>query len=140
MTYRVGSITSTGQCGRSLTTSAPLGVMASCRRVDVNMFRGQGLGKPQGKSLLGALIVTVLVMLGSLTSPVFGYFFALSALVMIIVAMHMGSIWPTQSRKENSLVFSLFWGLMIGALVPFFVTTFLDGGLSAVYEIFTRKP
>ncbi|PLW67945.1 hypothetical protein C0039_15025 [Pseudohalioglobus lutimaris] len=101
------------------------------------MFRGQGPGKPQVKSLLGALTVVVLVMLGSLASPVFGYFFALSALVMIIVAMHMESIWPTQSRRENSLVFSLFWGLVIGAIVPFLVTTFLDGGISAAYEIFT---
>ncbi len=100
------------------------------------MFRGQGLGKPQAVSLLGALIVVVLVMLGSLTSPVFGYVFALSALVMITVAMYMESIWPTQSRRENSLVFSLFWGLMIGAIVPFLVTTFLDGGISAVFEIF----
>jgi len=104
------------------------------------MFRGQGPGTPQAKSLLGALTLAALVMLGSLTSPVFGYVFALSALVIIVVAMHTESIWPTQSRKESSLVFSLFWGLMIGAIVPFIVTTFLDGGISAVYEIFTREP
>jgi hypothetical protein len=100
------------------------------------MFRGQGLGKPQVKSLVGALAILVLVMFGSQFSPVLGYVFALSALVMIIVAMHMESIWPTQTRKENALSFSLFWGLMIGTLVPFIVTTFLDGGVSAVYEIF----
>jgi hypothetical protein len=28
-------------------------------------------------------------------------------------------------------------GLIIGALVPFILTTFLEGGASAVYEIFT---
>lgn len=100
------------------------------------MFRGQGLGKPQIKSLIGALATAVLVTLGSHASPLLGYVFALSALVMIIVAMHTESIWPTQSRKENPLVFSLFWGLMIGAIGPFIVTTFLDGGVSAVYEIF----
>lgn len=101
------------------------------------MFRDQGLAKPQIKSLFGALAVIVVVMLGSQTSAVIGYIFAVSALVMIIVAMHMESIWPTQSRKENPLVFSLFWGLMIGGIVPFLVTTFLEGGASAVYEIFT---
>jgi drug/metabolite transporter (DMT)-like permease len=104
------------------------------------MFRGQGLAKPQIKSLVGALGVIFLVMLGSQTSAVIGYVLALSALVMIIVAMHMESIWPKQSRKENSLVFSLFWGLMIGAVVPFLVTTFLEGGASAVYEVFTSQP
>ena len=101
------------------------------------MFRGQGLAKPQIKSLVGTLAVIFLVMLGSQTSAVIGYVFALAALVMITVAMHMESIWPTHSRKENSLVFSLFWGLMIGAVTPFLVTTFLEGGVSAVYEIFT---
>ncbi|PLY16900.1 MAG: hypothetical protein C0631_02000 [Sedimenticola sp.] len=101
------------------------------------MFRGQRLARPQINSLVGTLAVIVLVFLGSQASAVIGYVFALSALVMIIVAMHMESIWPTQSRKENSLVFSLFWGLIIGTLVPFILTTFLEGGASAVYEIFT---
>lgn len=100
------------------------------------MYRGQGIGMPQVKSLVGALATGFLVMLGSQTSPLLGYVFALSALVMIIVALHTESIWPTQSRKENPLIFSLFWGLMIGAIGPFIVTTFLDGGVSAVYEIF----
>jgi len=104
------------------------------------MYRGQGLAKPQSKSLFGALVVTVLVIVGSLTSAVIGYVLALSALLMIIVAMHMESIWPTKARKENSLVFSFFWGLMIGAIVPFIVTTFLEGGASAVFEIFTKQP
>lgn len=104
------------------------------------MYRGQGLAKPQTKSLVGALAVVVLVMTGSKTSPVLGYFLALSALIMIIVAMYMESIWPTQSRKENSLVFSLFWGLMIGCILPFIVTTFMEGGASAVYEIFMSQP
>jgi hypothetical protein len=104
------------------------------------MYRGQGLAKPQNKSLVGALAVVVLVMTGSKTSPVLGYFLALSALIMIIVAMYMESIWPTQSRKENSLVFSLFWGLMIGCILPFIVTTFMEGGASAVYEIFMSQP
>jgi len=104
------------------------------------MFRGQRLAKPQRKSLFGALTVTIVVIFGSQTSAVIGYFLALSALIMIIVAMHMESIWPTQARKENSLVFSLFWGLMIGAIVPFLVTTFLEGGVSAVLKIFTTQP
>lgn len=97
--------------------------------------------KPQRKSLLGMLVVIVIVIFGSQASPLFGYVIALSALIMLIVAtMNMGSIWPMQSRKENSLIFSLFWGLMIGAIVPFLVTTFLEGGTSAVYEIFTKQP
>jgi hypothetical protein len=63
------------------------------------MFRGQGPAKPQTKSLIGALAVVALVMIGSRASPMLGYVFALSALVMIIVAMHTEYVWPTQSRN-----------------------------------------
>lgn len=100
------------------------------------MYRGQGPGRPRVKSLVGALAVSVLVLLGSAFSSVFGYLSALLTLVMIILAMHMESIWPTRTRMENALVFSLFWGLMLGGVVPFIVTTYLDGGASAVYGIF----
>mgnify|MGYP003154707618 FL=1 len=101
------------------------------------MFRGQGLAKPQTKSLVGALVAAILVASGSQASPMLGYALALLAMLMIIVALHMESIWPTQSRKENTLVFSVFWGLMLGGILPFVVGVFLEGGLSAVYELFT---
>jgi len=106
----------------------------------MNSFRGQSLTKPQTKSLLGTLVVIALVILGSQTSPMIGYLLALAALIIIIVAMHMNSIWPTQSKKENTLVFSLFWGLMLGLIAPFLVTTFLEGGASAVYDLLRSKP
>ena len=51
-------------------------------------FRCQGFAKPQSKSLFGTLVVTVLVILGSQTSAVMGYVLALSALLMITVALH----------------------------------------------------
>ena len=104
------------------------------------MFSGQRVAKPQAKSLIGTLAVMVLSMTGSWVSPMLGYVFALSALVMIIVVMLTNSIWPTQSKKENSLVFSLFWGLMIGVIVPHLVITYLEGGASAIYEIITSEP
>jgi hypothetical protein len=90
--------------------------------------------------LIGAFAVLVVVMLGSRFSPVLGYLFALSALVMIIVALHLESIWPTRTRRESAVAFSLFWGLMSGSLVPFLVTTFLDGGVSAIHELFKSQP
>ena len=99
-----------------------------------------GLAKPKTNSLLGALTVTVLVFLGSQASFVVGYILALSTLFMIVVAMYMESIWPTRSKNENSLVFSLFWGLLIGLILPFLITTYLEGGATAVYEIFTTPP
>ena len=101
------------------------------------MFRGQKYSTPQTKSIIGVLFVTCLAFFGSQVSPIAGYFLALLTLLIMITAMYMNSIWPTQARKENFLIFSLFWGLIIGTLVPFLVTTYIEGGASAVYEIFT---
>lgn len=101
------------------------------------MFRGQGLTRPRCISLLGALVFAVVVALGSHLSPVLGYVFALLALVMIVVALHMQSVWPTQSRQEHALAFALFWGTMLGGVVPFIVAALLEGGVSAVMSIFT---
>jgi len=106
----------------------------------MNMFKGQGLAKPRAGSLLGALVVAAIAVIGSRASPLLGYGFALLALVMIIVAMLTNSIWASQSRKENPFVFSLFWGLMLGLIVPYLVTTFMEGGASAIYEMLTSAP
>tara|TARA_R100000005_G_scaffold68544_1_gene36446 strand:+ start:10174 stop:10482 length:309 start_codon:yes stop_codon:yes gene_type:complete len=100
------------------------------------MFRGQGLAWPRFSSLLGALVLAVVLAIGSHLSPVLGYLFALLALVMIIVALHMESVWPTQSRQEHGVVFALFWGTMLGVVVPFLVAAFLEGGVAAVVDIF----
>ncbi len=79
-------------------------------------------------------------MVGSQTSPAIGYVLAISAMAMIIIAMHMESIWPTRRRTENALVFSLFWGLMLGAVGPFLAKTFLEGGASAIFEMLSTPP
>ena len=104
------------------------------------IFRGEGAARPQKKSLIGAVVATVVVLLGSQVSPVVGYLFALAAMVMIVVALFTDSIWPTRIKKEKPLVFALFWGLMLGVLVPFVVETFLEGGWSAVVEMLTSPP
>lgn len=104
------------------------------------MFRGRGLVILQTQSLLGALAFAVSVFCASQTSAIVGYLVALSALLMIVIGMYTESIWPTSAKRENPLVFSMFWGLMIGALLPFLVGVYLNGGLSAVYEIFKSSP
>lgn len=99
------------------------------------MFGGQILARPKRKSLLGALAATIVILFATQVSPVLGYLAGLSAMVMIVVALYMDSIWPTKVKKENALVFALFWGLMLGALVPFVVGVFIEGGFPAVLEM-----
>lgn len=105
----------------------------------VNAHRGRSLAKPQLRSWIGALVTAVLVFVGSQSSPRIGYVLALSALVMLVVAMYMKSIWPTKSKPEHTLVFALFWGLMLGILGPALVSIFLEGGVPALYDLFRGR-
>ena len=102
------------------------------------MVRSQALTKPKKQSVLLSLVVAGAAFAACQISPLIGYFVALLTLIMMIVASLMDSMWPTKMKQENTLVFSLFWGLILGVVVPYIVSTFLDGGVAAVYEMFTR--
>ena len=99
------------------------------------MFRNTRLIKPKNTSLLLTLLIALTAFFGSQASPFIGYLLAILALLVIIAAMYTESIWPTRGKEEKPFVFSLFWGLMIGVLLPFLVTIYLEGGLGAVYEM-----
>ena len=104
------------------------------------MFRGGSFTRPKFKSFAGAVLVAVFVWGGSQLSSFFGYIVALFSMLMIVVAMQMESIWPRERKQENTVVFAMFWGCMLGALFPFLVIVFLEGGVEALYELFTSKP
>lgn len=104
------------------------------------MFRGQALIKPKTKSIIFALIVAFIVFWGSQASALFGYAAGLVGLLVIIVASFMDSFWPTRGKSENPVVFSLFWGIIVGGVFPFLLHTLLDDGLKGVYEVFTSQP
>lgn len=99
------------------------------------MFRK--LTKPKKTSVLFTLLIAIAVFLGSQAFPVFGYYAALLTLVLLILASITNSYWPSREKAENPLVFSLFWGLVIGGLVPFLAVTYAEGGMQAVFDIFT---
>jgi len=99
------------------------------------MFRSQQLVKPKKQSIFLTITVVVIVFFGSQASAIVGYFSGLIGLLAIIFASFMDSFWPTRSKPENSVVFALFWGIMIGAVLPFTLNIFLEGGFKAVYEM-----
>ncbi len=99
------------------------------------MFRGQELTKPKSQSIFFTVIVAVVVFLGSLVSPIVGYLSGLIGLLAIIFASITDSFWPTRNKPENSMVFSLFWGIMLGGIAPMILSIFLEGGFKAVYEM-----
>ena len=104
------------------------------------MFRGQQYTTPNIKSITGTLVVSILAFIGSHYSPVIGYVLALLTMLTLIVAMYTESIWPTQAKKENIYIFCLFWGLILGTVIPFLITTFIHEGWSGVYNILTSEP
>jgi hypothetical protein len=99
------------------------------------MFKGQELVTPKIQSILLTITVAIIVFIGSQTSAFVGYLSGLLTLLAIIFASCMDSFWPTRSKPENSVIFSLFWGTMIGAVLPFTLNIFLEGGFKAVYEM-----
>lgn len=100
------------------------------------MFKGQKLTKPKNLSIFFTVIVTLAVFMGSLASPVVGYLSGLIGLLAIIFASILDSFWPTINKPENSVVFSLFWGVMLGGVIPMILSIFLEGGFEAIYEMF----
>jgi uncharacterized membrane protein len=99
------------------------------------MFRDQQLTRPQNKSLLLTMIITALMYFGSSHSPFTGYFTALLVLIAIILASIFNSFWPTKAKAENSFIFSLFWGGIIGVVLPLLFKKFMEGGFKAIYEL-----
>lgn len=104
------------------------------------MFRGDSYIKPKVHSVIGAMIVAILVWVGANSSSLIGYLLALLSLVMIIVVMVTGSVWPTERKQENTVVFALFWGCMLGGIFPFIMAKYLEGGFEALYELLSSKP
>ena len=101
------------------------------------MFRDQKLVKPQTSSIVGALLLAPLLYLGGHSSPYIGYLLAVGTLIIITVAVLMTSVWPTRAKPENRVVFALFWGAILGLILPLLVMKFLEGGFAALYELLT---
>ena len=114
---------------------AVTGAAALLRHKVNRMFRGQELARPKRLSVFATLIIAVAVLLGSSVSPIVGYLCGLIGLLAIMFASITGSFWPTGNKPENSIVISLFWGVMLGGVVPMIVGIFLKGGFKAVYEM-----
>ena len=104
------------------------------------MFRGDRYTKPKASSFIGALLVAVLAAGGAYLSSVIGYFIALLTMLMIIVASYTDSIWPKERKRENTIIFALFWGCMVGVVLPLLGTVFLEGGFEAIYELYMSEP
>jgi RsiW-degrading membrane proteinase PrsW (M82 family) len=99
------------------------------------MFKGRAYTKPQNKSLLFTLIVAVTVFTGIQFSALFGYLVALACLLLMVVASFKNSFWPSEDKPENVIIFSLFWGIVAGAILPFLIEVLIDDGFSGLLDL-----
>ena len=83
------------------------------------MFQGDQLVKPQKQSIIAAAVIALLAFVIQHYSAWGGYLLAMTFLLNMIVASLFFSFWPTRKKKENMIVFGLFWGLLVGLLLPF---------------------
>ncbi|MEE4380715.1 MAG: hypothetical protein V2J02_01845 [Pseudomonadales bacterium] len=99
------------------------------------MFRGSTLIRPKRSWVLTTLAVAVLAFVGARSSPTIGYCVAMGALLMIIAASLTQSFWPTQRRPGFAVVFVLFWGLLLGGVIPFTIERWIEEGPPSLGEL-----
>ncbi len=80
---------------------------------------------PNNNSLILALLVAVTAYYVQHVSAFGGYLLALLTLLMIIIASLTNSFWPTKQKSEKPMIFALFWGLMLGLILPFVITEYV---------------
>ena len=70
------------------------------------------------------------------TSPYMGYDLALATMVLIgVQASGILAIWPNRKRREHPVVFAVFWGLMLGLIVPGMIETIQEKGLAGWWTL-----
>ena len=99
------------------------------------MFRDSTLIKPKTQSIVLTIMIAIAVFWGADFSPIVGYFLGVGCLVLMIVASLIQSFSPTRGKTENTIVFSLFWGIILGAIVPLLLNIFLEEGFAGIYEL-----
>jgi hypothetical protein len=99
------------------------------------VMKSNAYSKPKKASVIATLVVAILSFTGQQLSPVIGFCLAMLVLLMLFGCAFGMEVWPKIGQKENRLVFSLFWGLIIGLLIPFAVQVFLEEGFEGLYEL-----
>ncbi len=99
------------------------------------MFSHEKLQIPKTRSIALTLIVAAGSFYTQQVSALVGYFLCLVILIMIlIVSLFDLPWWPNKKTPENPIVFSILWGLIIGLLIPFLISRFMEDGLDGVLQ------
>ena len=105
------------------------------------MFRDDEWVKPSNRSILFTFAIAVVSFLGNYLSPVIGYFLSLLTLgvFVFVYGFYSGSVWPTKRQRENAMVFSVHWGLVLGLIIPLLISMIIEGGIGSILELIMSK-
>ena len=99
------------------------------------MFSHKKLQRPKAKSIALTFIVAVASFYSQQISAFVGYLLCLVILIMMIIVSFFDlRWWPNKKSPENPIIFSLLWGLIIGLLIPFLISRFMEDGLDGVLQ------
>lgn len=80
---------------------------------------------PRSASWAWTAVVAVIAFFVQRHSAFGGYLLSLLTLLSIVIASWTDSFWPSRSKREKVPAFALFWGLLLGLLVPYAWTKYL---------------
>jgi hypothetical protein len=102
------------------------------------MFRNDKLIKPTKLSIIMTLVLSLAIWFVSNTFPIIGLGLAILALGLLayqcLFDLH---VWPTFKQAENPLLFSIYWSLIAGLIIPFLSTELIENGVSRILNIFS---
>ena len=100
------------------------------------MFRNDTLKRPKNISVLLTVIMSLFVYVGSEWNAYIGYSLAILTMIMIGMQCFLSfTVWPTLAKAENPFLFSVYWGLIVGLVIPYLVTRVIEDGFSSIIEL-----
>ena len=86
--------------------------------------------RPQRRSIGLAVGCALLFRLGAELSPYVGFTLAMATMVLLGgQAFGFIRVWPRRTTPEHPVVVGVYWGLILGLIVPGAVATLLDKGV-----------
>ena len=93
--------------------------------------RDKGSNRPHSRSVVLAGALACVFHFVASASPYVGYGMAISIIIMLgVQALVDLPIWPNQKRPEHPTIFGVYWGLILGLIVPLLLARYMEEGFA----------